>query len=159
MVKRMVKRMAGPQGMSANALAGEVGVSQATLSRWLEAARTVGGMSTTKSGKWVPADKLRVINQASHISDDDLGTFLRKQGVHEATLREWQDAATLGLSTPKRPARGKKSPEAKRIIERQGDLRRKEKAMAEMVAIITLQKKVREIWGGAADDTTGGNDA
>ena len=154
----MVQRMAGPRGISANALAGETGVSQATLSRWLKAARTVDVMSADKSGKWTTADKLRVIVEASQLDAKELGAFLRKEGLHEATLREWQDAATAGLSTPKKPSRAKKSPEAKQIQELERDLRRKEKAMAEMAAIITLQKKVREIWGDADGDTTGRNE-
>jgi transposase-like protein len=40
--ERMVRRLAGPGAMSANALALEVGVSQGTLSRWLREARNVG---------------------------------------------------------------------------------------------------------------------
>ena len=41
---RVVQRLVGPRAMSANALAEEVGVSQESLSRWLRAARSVGGM-------------------------------------------------------------------------------------------------------------------
>jgi len=42
---RMVARMAGPEGISACALAREVGVPQPTLSRWLRSARSVRAMS------------------------------------------------------------------------------------------------------------------
>ena len=49
---RMVQRMAGPEAISATALAHEVGVSQNTLSRWLrqasEAAPTVAAMKKKK---------------------------------------------------------------------------------------------------------------
>ena len=45
---RMVKRMAGSEGISANALSMEVGVAQATLSRWLRDGRMLGGMSKKK---------------------------------------------------------------------------------------------------------------
>ena len=44
---RMVGRMSGPHASSANALSGEVGVNQPTLSRWLREARTVSGMAKT----------------------------------------------------------------------------------------------------------------
>ena len=73
----MILSMAGPRGIS-NGLARETGVSQATLSRWLKSARTVDVMSTDKSGKWTPADKLRVINEASQFDTKEPGTFLRK---------------------------------------------------------------------------------
>ncbi len=155
----MVQRMAGLRGVSANALAEETGVSQATLSRWLRTARTVDVMSTDKSGRWTLAGKLRVIVEASQLDANELGAFLCKEGLHEATLREWQEAATAGLSAPKKSSRAKKSPEAKQIQELERDLRRKEKAMAEMAAIITLQKKgPGDLGGGADGDTTGRNE-
>lgn len=39
---RMVQRMAGREGISATALAKEVGVSQDTLSRWIREASAAG---------------------------------------------------------------------------------------------------------------------
>ena len=55
---RMVGKMAGPRGVSANALSGEVGINQPTLSRWLREARTVSGMSklSRESKKKVSSD-------------------------------------------------------------------------------------------------------
>ena len=154
----MVQRMAGLRGVSANALAEETGVSQATLSRWLRTARTVDVMSTDKSGRWTLAGKLRVIVEASQLDANELGAFLCKEGLHEATLREWQEAATAGLSAPKKSSRAKKSPEAKQIQELERDLRRKEKAMAGMAAIMRLQKESGRSGGGADGDTTGGHE-
>ena len=49
--------------------------------------------------------------------------------------------------------RSKKTPEAKKIAQLERDLVRKEKALAELAALITLQKKVRDIWGDVGDDT------
>ena len=43
---RMVRRMLGPDAVSATSLAGETGISQATLSRWLAA--SIKGVSTSK---------------------------------------------------------------------------------------------------------------
>ena len=42
---RIVRRLVGPQAVSATRLAAEIGVPQATLSRWLVAARSVDGMT------------------------------------------------------------------------------------------------------------------
>jgi len=47
--RRTVQRMTGPRALSATALAGEVGVAQPTLSRWLREASIFGGVTHTKS--------------------------------------------------------------------------------------------------------------
>ncbi len=69
---RMVAKMVGPHGVSANVLAGEIGMSQPTLSRWLREARTVPDMekksrrSKKQAGPqhpqgWSPEEKLRAV--------------------------------------------------------------------------------------------------
>lgn len=157
---RMVRRMAGPEGISATALSKEVGVSQATLSRWLREAPTVGtvggGQHKREGGKsprhWTAEEKLRVLNEAARLSGDELGAFLRKEGLHTAQLDEWHKLATEALTGPKRGAR--KSSEARRIKELEKELLRKDRALAEVTALLALKKKAQEIWGDGDDDTT-----
>ena len=162
---RMIQRMAGPERISATALQKEVGVSQATLSRWVKLAggatatgvqavgREVSGLKEDR--KWTAEEKLRVVMEAMRINDEELGAFLRKEGLHEAQLKEWtqtvKDAAQAALS-PK-PRKGGSSAERRLIKELERDLRRKEKALAEVTAILALKKKVQEIWGDGDDDT------
>lgn len=154
---RMVQRMAGPEGISATRLSREVGVAQPTLSRWLREA-TLNGMSSKPKGKGSSGsrvrsweEKLEVVLKASALSDEELGAFLRHEGVHEAQLREWREAVASALK-PKPGAR-KRSPEARRIRELEKELRRKDAALAEAAALLTLSKKVRELWGDEDDDT------
>jgi len=162
---RMVQRMAGPERISATALGHEVGVSQATLSRWLRAAPRVDRMASkknkggndSKSKTWTPAEKLRILAAAHQLNDDELGALLRSEGVHEATLRQWQEAATAALAAPRKARGNKKSPEAKKLAQLERELNRKDKALAEMAALITLQKKARAIWGDGDDDTNTGS--
>ena len=163
---RMVQRMAGPEGISANALSNDVGVSQSTLSRWVRETRTVrsmGGTENKRKGQgnsprqWTPEEKLRVVLEASGLSEKDLGAFLRRKGLHGAQLDEWStaamEAAHAALSATKKPSRRKASPEAKLVKELQRELRRKDKALAEVTALLVLKKKLEAIWGDEADDT------
>jgi transposase-like protein len=153
----MVRRMTGPDAKSATALATETGVSQQTLSRWLRSAGTVAqmGESDDRAGRrpqdWSADEILAVITEAAGLSDQDLGAFLRRKGLHEAHLETWRARMMAGLETPVR--RSGRSPEAKRIKELERELRRKEKALAELAALLVLQKKLREIWGDEEDDT------
>ena len=169
---RMVARMVGPRAVSANALSHEVGVSQVALSRWLRNAYSVESMTrpsrNTKKGKntWTGAEKLRVLTEAAGISESDLGALLRREGLHEAQLVEWRQAAEAALGETTRGRAPKPSGEAARdamhaaahIKELEREIRRKDKALAETAALLVLKKKVQEIWGessGDEDDTTG----
>jgi transposase len=147
---RVVRRLVGPQAVSANRLSAEVGVSQVSLSRWLSEARSVEGMPKRDAKKWTGAEKLRVVLAAEGLSDIDLGALLRREGLHAAQLIEWRGAAEAALGPPARVVR---TEEAARIQELERELRRKDRALAETAALLVLKKKVRAIWGDA-DDTT-----
>jgi transposase-like protein len=159
---RMVAKMVGPQAVSANALSGQVGICQPTLSRWLRQARTVPSMTkkskrsksragTRRPQDWSPEEKLRVVVESRGLADEELGAFLRKEGLHQAQLDEWLTTARSSLSVRKGPK--KASPESKRIRELERELRRKEKALAETAALLVLKKKAQAIWGDEDDDT------
>ncbi len=168
---RMVQKMLEPAAMSASGLSRECGVPQGTLSRWLRRARRVGGMSTqneTSTGNgeqaqrrpqdWSAAEKLDAVLQASSLSDDDLGAFLRSKGLHEADLRAWRKtvmaAATSALAGSQRKGR-RPSKETKKIRQLEKELNRKEKALAEAAALLILKKKVQSIWGDEEGSTSG----
>ncbi len=159
--RKMVQRMSGPHARSATSLAKETGVAQATLSRWLLQARTIG-LVPKKTDKDTPTpdplrkerspdEKLRLVLEAARLSDAELGAFLRREGLHEADLDAWRDAMLAGL----KPAKGKhaRSPEARRVKQLERELHRKDKALAEAAALLVLQKKVQALWGDEDDDT------
>lgn len=157
--RKMIQRMSGPRGRTATSLARETGVAQATLSRWLIQARTIGLMSKddrkTKPEllrkERSPEEKMRLVLQANRLSEDELGAFLRREGLHEADLAEWRDAMLSGLKPLSR--KQARSPEGRRVRELEKELRRKEKALAEAAALLVLQKKVHALWGDEDDDT------
>lgn len=163
---RMIKRLSGPNAPSANALAKESGICQATLSRWLREAATVNPVTPqphdpkkkTKGKRaqdWTAAEKLEVVMEASKLSDNELGAFLRRRGLHRAQLEEWRQQALTALEKPSagRGRRRKTTEEQKRIRELEREVRRKEKALAEAAALLVLKKKVQAIWGDEDDDT------
>lgn len=159
--RKMVQRMMGPHARSATSLAKETGVAQATLSRWLIQARTMGAVSKKDDRddpkpdllrkERNPEDKLRLVLEASRLSEAELGAFLRREGLHQAELDEWRDAMISGLKPP--PSKNARSQEARRVRELEKELRRKDKALAEAAALLVLQKKVQALWGDEDDDT------
>jgi len=165
--RTMIKKLVGSGRRTATALAKETGISQSTLSRWLNTAGSVGGMSddrdpvTKRRPKdWSAEEKLEAVTEAERLSEEELGEFLRRKGLHEAQLTEWRDLARDGalgaLGSRKAGIPRKESPskgEARQIRELERELKRKDKALAETAALLVLQKKVRAIWGDGDDDT------
>lgn len=168
---RLVARMAGPDRITAAQLAEEVGVHQTTLSRWLrEAAREVkrgngvqANTTVRRSRSVRPQDlsaeeKLRLVEKAAKLSEKELGAFLRHHGLHEAQLEEWrkkiEEAALGALAAPKKKGRKGRSPEARRIRELERELNRKDKALAEVTALLALKKKLEALLGDEDENTT-----
>ena len=104
-----------------------------------------------KSSKWSPEEKLRILTESAALSDDELGAFMRKEGLHEADLEEMRTAALAGLEPPRR-SQGL-TPEQKENKRLKRELERKEKALAEAAALLVLSKKYRAIMGYEDDDS------
>lgn len=164
--RKMVQRMSGPHARSATSLAKETGVAQATLSRWLIQARTIGAMSKKDDRdapkpdliqrERSPEEKMRLVLEANRLSDDELGAFLRREGLHQAELDEWRDAMIAALKPT--PSKHVRSQEVRRVKQLEKELHRKDKALAEAAALLVLQKKVQALWGDEDDDTKKGSD-
>ncbi len=154
---RMVQRMAGREAISANALAHEVGVSQNTLSRWLReaAAPTVAAMKKKHSARKgsrgrTAREKLKIVMKAAALSDDEMGAFLRREGLHETQLEEWRSKAMEAAEGALKAPHGKRSeqtPERRKIRDLERELRRKNDALAEAGALLLLKKRFEEMLG------------
>lgn len=161
--EKMVQRMLGPAGITATKLAKETGIPQPTLSSWLRRAHR-RSMATKPPAPAQPApaptpatrtaeDKLRLVLAAAQLEGDELGSFLRREGVHESDLLAWRTTMTQALAG--RPTYGTASRPAdtKRIKELERELRRKDKALAETAALLVLAKKAEALWGDVDDGT------
>jgi transposase-like protein len=115
-------------------------------------------MSTDDAPKsprqWSAEEKFQVVLEAAALSADELGAFLRRKGLHAAQLEEWRSivaqSATAALATSKS---NKRSPERKKIAALERELLRKDKALAEVTALLALKKKLEAILGEEDDDT------
>ena len=115
-----------------------------------ESPSPVGAERDSRSSReWSPAEKLRVVAAASQVKGEDLGAFLRREGLHLAQLEEWRADIFAALGSP--PPRTK-TPEAKRVRELERELARKDKALAEVTALLVLEKKVQALFGSSAEE-------
>ena len=159
----IVRRMTGRRALTATALSREVGIPQQTLSRWLRAAGRVGLVPAGESKlprrpqDWSPQEILEAVVAAAGLSDEELGAFLRRKGIHQARLEQWRGRLLDGLDDS--AGRSRRSGDRRRIKALEKELRRKDKALAETAALLVLQKKVRELLEGGEDDTPSGSGA
>jgi len=103
---------------------------------------------------WTPEERLAAVVEAGSLKEEELGAFLRREGLHSATLGEWSKTVwSAGLEALRPPKRAISSKEAKQIKHLEKELLRKDKALAETAALLVLSKKVRALWGGEGSDT------
>ena len=168
---KMVQRLMVPMGPSYASLSRETGVKTDTLAAWVRQAQAVGTtMARTtpaspsghsgsdgslaadrqrRPDDWPAQERLKVVLEAEAVPEAELGEFLRRHGLHEATLAEWRSTMLEALG-----ARPRADPSAKRVREREAELLRKDRALAEAAALLVLQKKLRSLWGDEDDGRT-----
>ena len=99
--------------------------------------------------KWTAEAKLKAITDTTGLSDTELGTYLRKEGLYSHQLSEWRAEIIEYFKTkPKFP----KDERDDKIRGLERDILRKDKALAEASALLILQKKVDLIWGNKGGD-------
>ena len=80
----------------------------------------------------------------------ELAEYCRRRGVYPEQIAAWRQDCEQAASLPQQERR-QEALEAKtqreRIRELERDLRRKNAALAETAALLTLSKKARAIWG------------
>jgi len=113
---------------------------------------SVTNMAKQKTAKsWSAEAKLKAIVETSALSEEYLGFYLRREGLHSHQLKEWRDEVLKGLS----PVLRKTSPKDERdgkIRDLERELHQKDKALANASALLILQKKIDLIWGSKNED-------
>jgi transposase-like protein len=129
------------------------GVGLSTADNWLRARANVTAMTKQKTAKtWTPEAKLKAIIETSAMSEEELGVYLRREGLHGQQLQEWREEVIKGLAPAARKALPKKDERDETIKNLERELRRKDKALAEASALLILQKKIDLIWGSKSED-------
>ncbi len=140
-----------PGGPSISEAAEKTGIHHTSIRNWIKIYANLPGMKKTK--EWTPEAKLEAIIKTASMSENELGEYLRANGLHSTEIEQWrQDIYNL-----QKPAgRPKLDPELADLRNKEKelskDLRRKDRALAEMSARIVLLKKSRLIWGDSEDD-------
>jgi hypothetical protein len=139
--------------MPLSRLAGEEGISRATLAKWRPEARAKGKLlpdSDAAAEGWTSRDKLAAVIETASLNEAELGEYCRRRGIYSEQLEVWRAACERANDweevTANRISRETKD-DRKRIQQLERELARKEKALAEAAALMILRKKAEAIWG------------
>ena len=151
----VLKKVLPPDEQSVKKVSEETGVSAATIYLWLKRLQH-GKLETEESevrpGDRSPKEKLRLLLEGKSLPEERRGAWLRENGLHTEHLNLYEQDLRDIVSEKNEKFReeARRLRKEKQALEK--ELRRKDKALAEMAALLTLKKKADAIWGGDEDD-------
>jgi transposase-like protein len=145
----LVRRMLNGEVVSQ--LSQETGLGLSTLYGWrLAAQRGDVGVNKGKKERLSGAQKLAVLAETASLNEAELSEYCRKKGLYVEQVKGWREQAEQAMSgamVSGKAHREALEAERKRAAAAERELRRKEKALAETAALLTLRKKADAIWG------------
>jgi len=138
--KSIVKRML-LSDTSINEISREIGVCTNTLYNWRN---KFSNQDTIKAGNntprnWKTPEKVKAVLEYGRLTESESGQWLRKNGLKSEHIKIWEKEFIEMVSSNKYKEENKKLKKEKLALER--ELNRKEKALAEVSALLVLKKK------------------
>ncbi len=133
----------------------EIGISSPTIYEWRDQFANVPNMKkSTKPQSRSTSEKLKSLIEYDFIPLEGRGEYLRKNGLHEEHITEWRKQIEEALSPMKitKQERLELAAEKNKVKQLEREIRRKDKALAEVSALLVLKKKADLIWGSEEDE-------
>ena len=154
----VLKKMLPPNNRSIAALAKEEGISDATLYNWRQHARNAGRLmpdsDNTPEG-WVSRDKFAAVMETAVLSEAEIAEYCRQRGLYPEQLGAWRTACEQANDWSRASEKQLKEAtqaDRKKLKQVEKELARKEKALAEVAALLVLRKKLDAMFEDTEDD-------
>lgn len=151
----VLRRVLPPESQSVSSVSRETGVGNSTIRYWMNqaASGTLNqGDAQLRPSDRGPGEKFTLLLESRTISEDERGEWLRARGLHSEHLPLWEQELREVVTDKEKQQREEMTALRKRNKELEKELNRKEKALAEAAALLTLKKKADSIWGDDEDD-------
>jgi transposase len=148
--KSAVQKYLSRGGRTVNEIIEEIGISSPTIYQWRDELANVGDMKKSTKPQSRPAlEKFKALAEYDLLPVEKRGEYLRKHGLHEDNLNEWRKQIEEALTPRKISAQERQELKAEKdkIKQLEKEIRRKDKALAEVSALLVLKKKADLIWG------------
>ncbi len=144
----IIARMLSPNNVSVPELTQETGIPKDTLYTWRNKARKGDAPAQANTyDKFSSEEKFNTVLETATLNEVELGRYCRRKGIFPLQIKAWQKTcrqahAPVAPMADRATIRSQK----KEIKLLNGELRRKDKALAEAAVLLVLQKKVRSLW-------------
>jgi transposase len=153
--KSAVQKYLGRGNRPVHEVLEEIGISSPTIYEWRDQFANVLNMKkSTKPQSRSTSEKLKSLMEYDSIPLEGRGEYLRKNGLHEEHITEWRKQIEEALSPMKitKQERLELAAEKNKVKQLEREIRRKDKALAEVSALLVLKKKADLIWGSEEDE-------
>lgn len=153
--EQIARKMMPPNAQTLAEISRETGISESALYAWRKQFQTRGCVmpkKPTTAERWDAKAKLACLIQTAAINEAERAAYCREHGLYPEQLDEWKstfEAMDTAASPAERAALANERRKSKRL---EKELRRKERALAEAAALLTLSKKAQAIWGENEED-------
>jgi len=150
----VIRKVLPPQNKTVKDVALEFGISEQTIKGWLELVKD-GKLNLDEEGSGPrqkkPAEKLSLLLESKMLEQDKLGGWLREKGLHSEHLALWEQELSELMNDKETSDKTEFQALKKRNKQLEKELERKDKALAELAALMILKKKAEAIWGEKED--------
>ena len=148
----IVKKLVSRGNKTMEQFCNENNVALSSVSRWQSQCANVGDMKHKKDkSKYSAENILKIISETYSLNEEDLGIYLRKNGLHSNQLAEWRSGFLSSMKQSKANPH-KKDDRDVEIKDLKKNLRKKDAALAEVSALLILQKKANLLWPDPSED-------
>ena len=146
-----------PAGRPLAKLSAELGISESCLYNWRLQARKKGLLvpdSNKKSEQWSSANKFSVVLETARMTEAELSAYCRQKGLFVEQVTAWRQACEVAndrIESASANSRQTSKADKKRIQDLETELQRKEKALAEVAALLVLRKKLDAFYHESED--------
>ncbi len=150
---QMVGKLMPPNAQSVAQVSRDTGVSEPTLYSWRNQYRAEGKAvpaDPSNPESWGGENKLAVVIETAALNEHELSEYCRRKGLYAEQIGRWREAAIAGTETDnhqRQAERQELQQERRKSRELEKELHRKEKALAEVAALLVLKKKAQALWG------------
>ena len=152
--EQVVRKMMPPHNETVAGLSRETGISEASLYNWKKQFRARGFVvprKSTHADQWDAKAKLAAVIQTASLNAAERSAYCRQHGLYPEQIDAWR-AAFEAQDVQAPASKSDLAAERRKTRALEKELRRKEKALAEAAALLTLSKKAQAIWGIPEDD-------
>ena len=150
----VLKKVLPPENRSTREVSKEYGIHEQTICNWIEKVdRGILNLDGELSPKQLgSAEKFHLVLEAAGVPEKELGAWIREKGLHSEHLQLWKQELRDTVTDKNKENKTELKEAKKKIKGLEKELNRKDKALAEMAALVVLKKKVHQIWEDAEDE-------